>query len=261
MVLWAPSHVSAQEEWLEFTHHSSNDLDFQAGFTLMNPETGAQGIFLLDNRQIHAYGVNERHGIFRKIEVTKRKGMFDNILTKRVLGDFYSLIFHSSNLKKLSFFEFNFRRNTLTRGDLDLNLKGQKILATFQESSDVFILSIHKKDPVIHLYRIDENYKVHPTSYDIAGMEFLSKTGRISDLQPLISSVKSKIQGINLSGAPLPVSFGLSSSRSKLFKDGKTLIITLDHFHEHTQMLSLPMSGGPATITSINKPVTEKTMN
>lgn len=261
ILLWAPTHVSGQEEWLEFTHHSSNDLDFQAGFTLMNPETGAQGIFLLDNRQIHAYGVNERRGIFRKIEVTKKKNMFDNILTKRVLGDYYSLIFHSSNFKQLTFFEFNFRKNTLTRGDLDLNMKGQKVLATFQEGTDVFVLTIHKKDPQLNLYRIDKDYQVHAISYDIGGMEFLTKTGRSSDLQPLVSTVKSKVKGINLNGAPLPVSFGLSSSRSKLYKQDQVLVLTLDHFHEQTQLLSLPMSGEAPTLVNIKKPVTERTMN
>ena len=254
MSLLCTSKSSAQEEVLEFTHSASHRIDFDAGFTLANNETGALGIFLLDDRQIHAYGVNERFGMFRKIEVVKQKSMFDNILAKRVNGEYFTLFFHSGNYKKISFFEFNFKRNTLTKNELALNLKGQRILTTYQESTNLKIVSLEKKEPIMWVHTINKDYKVASQKFDLSAIELVNTMGKDVQIHGLLGKKWNKVHSIDIINSGLPVSLAESSATYKVYRQENTLLLTIDCNAETTQLVTLNLEDGTVASKNYNKP-------
>ncbi|PQB05280.1 hypothetical protein [Aureitalea marina] len=254
-----PSKAYCQPDLNRFTHATNSELPITTGFALANPKLNQVGVFLIDNRQIHAYGLNERLDVDRKIELIKQKRTYDQIVGNMVNEYGYTLFFNNKKEKSVTYLRFSFEQNGIDlKGDLPINLKTKKILAHFEYQDDLHILTVEKKEPVFYLYRIDKALKMQEHRIDGTYLELLGSSGRQVPVQQLLIHANAEISSINLSGNDYPIGLTESSANFKLYRQENLLYLTMDHQYEMTQMLILDLDDISLQSSTFDKPELEK---
>ena len=247
--------LPAQEDLNRFTHATNSDLPINSGFALANPDLNQVGVFLIDQRQIHAYGLNQRLDVDRKIELIKQKRTYDQIVGNLVNELGYSLFFNNRKEKAVTYLRFSFEQNGIdAKGDLSINLKTEKLLAYFKYKGRLLMLTIDKKQPLFYFHLIDKDFQLEQHTVDASSLELLGSSGREVSVERLLIHENARITPIDLSGDNYPIGLTESSANFKLYRQGDQLYLTLDHRYEETQMLVFDLDQYSLKQKAIAKP-------
>lgn len=255
------SNAFGQEELIEFSHASNTERDITAGFAMAHPVKNEAAVFLIDNLQIHAYGINENFDISSKIELVKEKRNFDEIIAKMVHPKGYTLFFNDTREKIIRHMTFDFDSVAITKkGSFPFSLKKKRVLANFTYNEKAHILVLDTDDSTLHLLKIDTDFNLTEKIFDTSSFELVSYTGRKTSLNRFITANKSKLTSINVDGTNYPISLSEAAAKYKIYREENQLFLTMDHHTNYTQLFTLDLDLDALDFRKIEKPETSKTI-
>jgi len=258
-ILLFTSNCYSQNTFFTLGNSLVHGYDIRAGFSSISSDGNEFAIFLMDFGHIYASAFDKDYVYLGRINSDRIKRKMSNVFTTHSFGNTHTLFLNNETYKKFEYLEFDFRKHTINSGDIDLNLKGQKIIKSFKYEENLYILSVEKSNPILVLNKIDEDYKVRKKTFDLSNFEIKNNLGKQINLDRLIIKNFSGITGINFNDTNrFPVSLGQTSSKSKIYKQGNKLLITLDQFREFTQVITLNLETEKITFKKIPKPKTYK---
>lgn len=250
----------AQTELNRFTHATNSEMPISTGFALANPDLNQVGVFLIDKRQIHAYALNERLDVDRKVELIKQKRTYDQIVGNLVNENGYTLFFNNRKEKAVAYLRFAFEKNGIdAKGDLPINLIAQKLIAQFKYDDQLIIMTMDKNEAIFYFHQIDKYLKHTSYQVDASGLELTGSSGRASSVDRLLIHENARIATIDLNGDKYPIGLTESSSNFKVYREQHLLYLTMDHKFESTELLIFDLRDFKLSQQTIAKPELGKT--
>lgn len=227
-------------------------------FQIVNDSLNEVNFFINDNERI------------KTIRVDAEMKVLDSLTTTRIEPDTYnhiigytnnskkpSLIWASSNGKKILIQNFNFDTKKITKAFQVFDFKGERLLQKFSFKDNFYLISIVKNSNILKLYVFDENGNYKEQLIDFSGFKILNSKNILGNLYDVFSEqldmneYSFTIQQITTESQNSLVE---GAKRKKFYIKDQKLILTFDNSNNFTQLYTLDLKSYKVSQKIINKP-------
>ncbi len=247
-----------QTEISKFEHVKNTDFDILYGFGISNEAKSETGIFLIDHKQIHAYALDEKFEVFRKIELTKTDREYKNIIGQIANDKGYTLFFENARKNRIPYVTFDFEKGFFSeKSSVPIELKGKDILSTFTDNDTLYLLSLDTKKGALYLNYGGTN-GFSEKEFDLTSFDFLNRQGKTMLFHKRLNKVGYKLRAMNLDQSNYPIMLSENAAVFKMYRDKKILNLVLDNNPNFTQILTIDIQSLTINFQKIEKPHIEK---
>ena len=252
--------VWSQVEITNLVHQSENNLPVANGFALVADQETGFSIFLMDGKKIYANGFDADYKYLSRLD-SREISSREEYIAGKGYGDNYHLFFKVRVSNQLMVQTYNFVKDTVTESAIPLDIRDQEILQYFEHDNKVNLLTVGAKQDILYLHTIDENFATSSKKIPIDEYIFYNDKQSERPFHRVIFDNFQKISGIgmNPAQAAFPMTLPESTRPTKIYKQDKQLIFTLDAGPLFTQILSLHIETGETSLKNIEKvPATDE---
>ncbi|MCP5063827.1 MAG: hypothetical protein GY936_15370 [Ignavibacteriae bacterium] len=253
--------VSAQKNWVLINAELKNETDkLKEVIPIVNEETGNFAVFLKGKKEFKASLFDENQNLLFKpilIEnLPKKSNIFLNYAFSK---EEYTLFFKNNSGNKFSSIHVNFETGEhKINDDLQLKIKKEKIVETFQDGSKLYILSIKNESSKCILYSVNLDNVISKKEIDLTPIPFEEYKGYKLNLSDFLTNTYggNEIGKINFNE---PNSLEKASSYNKLFYNNGKITLLNNFYDNYTYIIDIYVNDGAYNYQKINnKGIEEK---
>lgn len=236
MLVLHVSLLSAQD--VVFTHplELPRSLRDQRGcYPIVDSETGQTFLILFNHKSINTLTLKSDFSFLRE-QTDEKPADSKEILGHAVDTAHLSLFFNTASSSKITRLKINLLTNEKQIDRLEVGNADEKYLNSFSVDNKFMVLQGRKNSDFISLYVYDGEKQVKASQYDFSGNKFSLEQKYWLDA----ILRESKPEFIE---AKLPNPLEITSAKTKVFKRGNSLVLTLDNEKYRTTVLTLPLDG------------------
>lgn len=212
-----------------------------------------KGLFAIYRDYVQASFFDENWEIIGKSLVQDYSIKNKTLIGYSLQGNIYNLLLSSGSKRKFEVLQFNFETGESEVLETHFKRTDGIFLAAKVMHNKCYVLSIDRKEPVIHILVFDENFN-QPQKHSIAineqsFQENISSDKRIS-LKTVLSGQKSDIT------IALPNAIEETSKEIKLYKDYKDrILVTSNVFKDFTYLIDIDLRNFEAEVSVFEMPL------
>ena len=235
------STISAQENWALIDVNLKNKSDnLNEIIPVVNEETGNFALFFRTKNGLKCYLHDKNQKpLFQPIHITTLPKNFNVFVNHTFSKNEYTLFFKNHSSKKYGSIQVNFKTGKyVVIDDLQLQLKKEKIVETFNDKNQLHILSIKKNSSVCYIRTINFDGSYSKNTIDLSSVSFGKFEGaKILLSNHLMNGFNEKL--ITKIDYNEPNSLETSSSPNKIFYANNTITMLNNHYDEFTHIINI----------------------
>lgn len=169
----------------------------------------------------------------------------------------YSLLLASEEYKNWGLFHLNFITRSSSIKKLPYKIKRAVYLNSFRYAKKHWVVSLVNNSSIIRVESIDSEGNVQVNEMDFSGNDFSGGRRSISNIYQLVSA-RSDDFATDFIETGTPLSLLSANEKVKFYKDGATLVMTIDNSRDYTYILKMNVDNGHSSVEQINKQKLEK---
>ena len=252
------STVKAQEPFFAISHSTTHGYDIVQSYQNINPNNDQFAIFYMDFEYMYAVGFDSEMVALGRLQNPFSVRKYQRPLLRTSFGDAHVIVVSNNSMKKIAYAAFDFNKRVVNSNEIDLDLRDEEYLSSFEIDGKAYIMTLHEKLPQISLHLLKPDYTITTTNFDLSPLEFLDYKNKVVKPRYVINKDYKGFTGIDLSPeTQFPNTLGQVMSKNKMYLNGEKILITMDHNNTMTQLLSLNTSTGQVELKNIAKPLSE----
>lgn len=245
-ILLFNSQVLAQEEWAVIdTRHEIDFLTPKGVIPVLNKKTGNLSVLVKHRKISKLFLIDENQNIVSEFKTDTYTNKATNYIGGIALDNNYTHFFKNKSNSVFEALTVNYNTKKVNVQLLDIELKKDYIIETFEDDNYVYILSIARNSSILKIHKLNCTGVITKTLIDLSKESFKKFNGLETSLYYLITNNQhpSKLQSSSIS-YNVPNSIEKTSSVNKIyFKDG-IITITNDNISSHTNIISIDIDNG-----------------
>lgn len=171
----------------------------------------------------------------------------------------YKFLFLEKKEIKTVLFDFSNRKLSIQLSEFLIDKK-HEILQYFEHKNQLFVVSLSKKENVLHFYNVSNAEEPKRYVVDLNTTNFRNWHGRVSTLYAMIKSPSNFFKPSHLSSAVQKVNSELHNdlsrvnSMSKIYVDTNTFTLSLDANSNFTQLITINLNNWTSQVLAFPKP-------
>lgn len=248
----------AQEPFFAISHTTTHGYDIVQSYQNINPNNEQIAIFYMDFEYMYAVGFDSEMVALGRLQNPFSVRKYQRPLLRTSFGDSHVIVVSNNSMKKIAYAAFDFNKRMVNSNEIDLDLRDEEYLSSFDINGSPYIMTLHEKLPQLSLHLLNTDYTITTTTFDLSPLEFLDYKDKAVKPRYIINKDYKGFTGINLSPAlQFPNTLGQVMSKNKMYLKDDKILIALDHNNTYTQLLSLDPATGSIELQNIPKPLSE----
>ncbi len=212
-------------------------------------------LFLLkDNAQLAAYLFDKNfQEIGDALRIDKDFRRYPIVISAVNSGEHsYSLLLASEEYEKWGLLDFDFKNRSASIAKLPYKIKKAVYLTSFRYAKKHWIISLVRNSSIIRAESIDSNGDVQHLEFDFSEDDFSGGRRSISNMYQLVGA-RSEDFTTDFIETGTPLSLLSANEKVKFYKEGGTVIMTIDNSRDYTYILEMNVENGQSSAKQINK--------
>ncbi|MCB0486402.1 MAG: hypothetical protein KDC47_09420, partial [Flavobacteriaceae bacterium] len=183
--------ISAQDNWLlQSVNFKSETEKLKEIIPVVNEYTGHFAMFFKGNNELKALLYNEdQKQIFEPVYIENLPKNFDVFINHIYSENQYTLFFKNNASKKYGCILINFETGKyVISNDLPIQLKGEKIVETFNDKNQLYFLTIKTNSAICYIYTFQLDGSFTKKDIDLSSIPFDKYNGSILKLSDFLSN-------------------------------------------------------------------------
>lgn len=226
---------------------------------LDNPEFRERAFCFFNKDNAFAYVLDEDFKLKDSLNLFLQNRRLEQFIGGVVEKHTYKFLFLEKKAIKTVLFDFKDRTFSVQQSEFLIDKK-HEILQYFEHKNQIFVVSLSKKENILHFYNVSN--KEQPKRYvvDLNATNFRNWHGNISTLYAMIKSPSNFSKPTDLSSAVQKVSSELHNdlsrvnSMSKIYVNANTFTLSLDANSNFTQLITIDLNSWASEVLAFPKP-------
>lgn len=233
--------LKAQTNWFSIdTNKFTEGQDLKQVINIVNEQDNELAVFFRYKTFIVAHIYNKTANIVNTFKVQTLPKYEHNYFGASFIKDkTYTLFFKSDFGTKFSALTINFNTSSFLYSDkLDMPLKSEKIVGSFEYKSKIHILTTVKKTSKLKIYQLKnfENFTVK--TFDFSNTKFVTYRGFDTNLNEILKGPNADPSASMVNHGE-PTSLEMVTQHNKIYLNKDKLILTSDIDDLHTRVISI----------------------
>jgi hypothetical protein len=236
--------ISAQDNWLlQSVNFKSETEKLKEIIPVVNEYTGHFAMFFKGNNELKALLYNEdQKQIFEPVYIENLPKNFDVFINHIYSENQYTLFFKNNASKKYGCILINFETGKyVISNDLPIQLKGEKIVETFNDKNQLYFLTIKTNSAICYIYTFQLDGSFTKKDIDLSSIPFEKYNGSILKLSDFLSNayVNNLLNKIDYNE---PVPLEKTSTYIKIFYNEGVITILNNYYDAYTYIINISVN-------------------
>lgn len=225
-------------------------------FNVTDESTSKIGIFLQDKKKILGYLMTSKMDEIEVVEASDIPNKYNSFDGYLIEENKITLFSFNNRLSKYCRLIFNFKTQTSTFEEFELNIGKEHRLGIKNTTQTMLLLTIEKNSNKLFVYEFGTEKNVRKHAVDISDTYFISRYGKKENLYNFLSESDIFYSTINPSEieSNVPIAIETASRKLKFYCDKQDIVLTIDENVSYTYILKIKLSNFRVTVDKIEKP-------
>ncbi|WP_179021591.1 hypothetical protein [Winogradskyella forsetii] len=232
--------LKAQTNWFSIdTKTHKDDQGLRQVINIVNEQTNELAVFFMYKKFIVADIYSNTGENVNTLKLQTLPKYEHNYFGASLKGNIYTLFFKSDFGTKFSALTVNFETSGFQFSDkLDIPLKSEKIVGSFEYKSKLHLLTTVKKTSKLKIYQLENFEKFTVKTFDFANTEFVTYRGFDTNLNEILKGPNGDPSASMVNHGE-PTSLETVTPYNKVYLNKDELIITNDSDDLYTRVISI----------------------
>lgn len=200
-----------------------------------------------------------RQQVLSEVKVEKLNRKAGHFVGSSVLESTYGLVYRNNSNSKFELVYVDYDTQSVEIKTLDLNLKRNYFIESFEDNGKLYLLSIVKNSSVLKLYELNVEGEVKEHTIDLSAETFKKRNGFETTLYYLLTNKEIPSKTLSTSIAyNVPNALEKASAVNKVYYNNEILSLTNDALASHTNLIQVSLKDFEYSYVKIPKKGFEK---